>query len=127
MDELELTLPWAGHSLTRKKFSNKKSPWFEAQSTPPGENNNQYPYAKFSPSMAIIVVVLIAALFFMDFFSIYIHHCSDTSGCRQRSPSPLLAIPPCSSHAWTRRFHLRNVARRETINECNVMTVHRRA
>ncbi|KAL2514797.1 E3 ubiquitin-protein ligase [Forsythia ovata] len=51
-----------------------------AQSTPPGENNNQYPYAKFSPSMAIIVVVLIAALFFMGFFSIYIRHCSDTSG-----------------------------------------------
>ncbi|CAI9775109.1 unnamed protein product [Fraxinus pennsylvanica] len=52
----------------------------EAQSTPPGDNNNGYPYAKFSPSMAIIIVVLIAALFFMGFFSIYIRHCSDTSG-----------------------------------------------
>ena len=35
-----------------------------------------YQYAKFSPSMAIIVVVLIATLFFMSFFSIYIHNYS---------------------------------------------------
>ncbi|CAI9769502.1 unnamed protein product [Fraxinus pennsylvanica] len=51
-----------------------------AQSNPPGVNNNGYQYAKFSPSMAIIIVVLIAALFFMGFFSIYIRHCSDNSG-----------------------------------------------
>ena len=38
-----------------------------------------YQYAKFSPSLAIIVVVLIATLFFMGFFSIYIHHCSQGS------------------------------------------------
>ncbi|XP_022856224.1 E3 ubiquitin-protein ligase ATL6-like [Olea europaea var. sylvestris] len=50
-----------------------------AQSTPPGDNNG-YQYAKFNPSMAIIIVVLIAALFFMGFFSIYIRHCSDDSG-----------------------------------------------
>ncbi|KAL1536022.1 RING-type E3 ubiquitin transferase [Salvia divinorum] len=43
-------------------------------------NENQYNYAKFSPSMAIIIVVLIAALFFMGFFSIYIRHCTDSSG-----------------------------------------------
>lgn len=42
--------------------------------SPPG-----YQYANFSPSMAIIIVVLISALFFMGFFSIYIRHCSDTS------------------------------------------------
>ncbi|XP_047960504.1 E3 ubiquitin-protein ligase ATL6-like [Salvia hispanica] len=42
-------------------------------------NENQYNYAKFSPSMAIIIVVLIAALFFMGFFSIYIRHCTDSS------------------------------------------------
>ncbi|KAL8540774.1 hypothetical protein ACS0TY_002118 [Phlomoides rotata] len=41
------------------------------------DNSNQYPYAKFSPSMAIIIAVLISALFFMGFFSIYIRHCSD--------------------------------------------------
>ncbi|KAI3445320.1 hypothetical protein Pfo_001985 [Paulownia fortunei] len=52
-----------------------------AQSGPPENNNgNQYTYARFSPSMAIIIVVLIAALFFMGFFSIYIRHCSDASG-----------------------------------------------
>ncbi|KAL0464193.1 UNVERIFIED_CONTAM: E3 ubiquitin-protein ligase ATL6 [Sesamum latifolium] len=48
--------------------------------TPPDNNGNQYPYARFSPSMAIIIVVLIAALFFMGFFSIYIRHCSESSG-----------------------------------------------
>ncbi|KAG6393168.1 hypothetical protein SASPL_147403 [Salvia splendens] len=42
-------------------------------------NENQYNYANFSPSMAIIIVVLIAALFFMGFFSIYIRHCTDSS------------------------------------------------
>ncbi|KAK4414234.1 E3 ubiquitin-protein ligase ATL6 [Sesamum alatum] len=48
--------------------------------TPPENNGNQYPYARFSPSMAIIIVVLIGALFFMGFFSIYIRHCSESSG-----------------------------------------------
>ncbi|KAK6159902.1 hypothetical protein DH2020_003283 [Rehmannia glutinosa] len=52
-----------------------------AQPGPPTtENGEQYPYARFSPSMAIIIVVLIAALFLMGFFSIYIRHCSDSSG-----------------------------------------------
>ncbi|KAL6570211.1 hypothetical protein OROMI_014725 [Orobanche minor] len=53
-----------------------------AQPSPPTmtHNGDQYPYARFSPSMAIIIVVLIAALFFMGFFSIYIRHCSDSSG-----------------------------------------------
>ncbi|GFP98694.1 E3 ubiquitin-protein ligase atl6 [Phtheirospermum japonicum] len=50
------------------------------QPGPPSTPNNEYPYARFSPSMAIIIVVLIAALFFMGFFSIYIRHCSDSSG-----------------------------------------------
>ncbi|CAA0817870.1 E3 ubiquitin-protein ligase ATL31 [Striga hermonthica] len=49
----------------------------------PGQNNNeQYQYARFSPSMAIIIVVLIAALFFMGFFSIYVRNCSDSSSTR---------------------------------------------
>ncbi|WOG84338.1 hypothetical protein DCAR_0103521 [Daucus carota subsp. sativus] len=38
-----------------------------------------YPYAKFSPSMAIIIAVLVTALFFMGFFSIYIRRCSQSS------------------------------------------------
>jgi E3 ubiquitin-protein ligase ATL6/9/15/31/42/55 len=49
-------------------------PWAAAQSSPP--HQDPYAYAKFSPSMAIIVVVLVSALFFMGFFSIYIRHCA---------------------------------------------------
>ncbi|KAL0387556.1 UNVERIFIED_CONTAM: E3 ubiquitin-protein ligase ATL6 [Sesamum radiatum] len=49
-----------------------------AAQSDPNLNNNQYP--RFSPSMAVIIVVLIAALFFMGFFSIYIRRCSDASG-----------------------------------------------
>ncbi|KAG6434167.1 hypothetical protein SASPL_105789 [Salvia splendens] len=36
-------------------------------------------YARFSPPMAVIIAVLVAALFFMGFFSIYIRHCYDAS------------------------------------------------
>ncbi|KAI4301829.1 hypothetical protein L6164_035069 [Bauhinia variegata] len=39
--------------------------------------NDQY-YNQFSPSMAIIVVILVAALFLMGFFSIYIRNCSES-------------------------------------------------
>ncbi|KAK8698126.1 hypothetical protein V6N13_114257 [Hibiscus sabdariffa] len=48
-----------------------------AQPTDP--NDGRYPYARFTPSMAIIIVVLIAALFFMGFFSIYIRNCSEAN------------------------------------------------
>ncbi|XP_057763704.1 E3 ubiquitin-protein ligase ATL6-like [Salvia miltiorrhiza] len=51
-----------------------------AQPPPGSSNENQLNYAKFSPSMAIIIVVLIAALFFMGFFSIYIRHCTESGG-----------------------------------------------
>ncbi|CAK9181766.1 unnamed protein product [Ilex paraguariensis] len=54
------------------------SPTVRSQSSPP-EINNQYRYNNFSPSMAIIIVVLIAALFLMGFLSIYIRHCSNSS------------------------------------------------
>ncbi|KAL1546054.1 RING-type E3 ubiquitin transferase [Salvia divinorum] len=43
-----------------------------AQPSPPDNM-----YARFSPSMAVIIAVLVAALFFMGFFSIYIRHCYD--------------------------------------------------
>ncbi|XP_057780269.1 E3 ubiquitin-protein ligase ATL31-like [Salvia miltiorrhiza] len=43
------------------------------------DNNNPDMYARFSPSMAVIIAVLVAALFFMGFFSIYIRHCYDAS------------------------------------------------
>ncbi|KAG2695475.1 hypothetical protein I3760_07G014400 [Carya illinoinensis] len=49
-------------------------PWAAAQTV---DDQDQYRYARFSPSMAIIVVVLVAALFLMGFFSIYIRHCTN--------------------------------------------------
>ncbi|XP_061348513.1 E3 ubiquitin-protein ligase ATL6-like [Gastrolobium bilobum] len=33
---------------------------------------------KFNPSFAIIIVILVAALFLMGFFSIYVRHCADS-------------------------------------------------
>ncbi|XP_022747189.1 E3 ubiquitin-protein ligase ATL31-like [Durio zibethinus] len=48
-----------------------------AQPTDP--NDELYPSMRFSPSMAIIVVVLIAALFFMGIFAIYIRSCSSVN------------------------------------------------
>ncbi|XP_047315826.1 E3 ubiquitin-protein ligase ATL31 [Impatiens glandulifera] len=45
-------------------------------STPPPPG--QFPY-QFNPSVAAIIIVLIAALFFMGFFSVYIRQCYDIS------------------------------------------------
>ncbi|KAI3767712.1 hypothetical protein L2E82_18071 [Cichorium intybus] len=50
----------------------------EAQASSPPTDG--YEYARFSPSMAIIIVVLVAALFLMGFFSIYIRRCSGDGG-----------------------------------------------
>jgi E3 ubiquitin-protein ligase ATL6/9/15/31/42/55 len=47
----------------------------------PGQNFDQ-----FNPSFALIIVILVAALFLMGFFSIYIRRCSDT-------PSSNLVLP----------------------------------
>ncbi|KAJ4822532.1 hypothetical protein Tsubulata_049586 [Turnera subulata] len=55
-------------------------------SPPGGETQNPYGYARVTPSMAIIIVVLIAALFFMGFFSIYIRHCSDSAAAGSVRP-----------------------------------------
>ncbi|CAK7340764.1 unnamed protein product [Dovyalis caffra] len=49
-----------------------------SQSDNPNDRE-QYNYARVTPSMAIIIVVLIAALFFMGFFSIYIRHCNEAN------------------------------------------------
>ncbi|KAK8633688.1 hypothetical protein V6N13_014527 [Hibiscus sabdariffa] len=46
------------------------------------QNDQRYSYARFSPSLAIIIVVLIAALFFVGVFAIYIRNCSDVNGTR---------------------------------------------
>uniref|UniRef100_A0A5B6Z244 RING-type E3 ubiquitin transferase n=1 Tax=Davidia involucrata TaxID=16924 RepID=A0A5B6Z244_DAVIN len=59
------------------------SPAIPTVGAQPGTNGtgpDQYPYTKFTPSIAIIVVILVAALFLMAFFSIYIRHCSENPG-----------------------------------------------
>ncbi|KAK7284327.1 hypothetical protein RJT34_19072 [Clitoria ternatea] len=43
----------------------------------PDEFSNQN-LNQFNPSIAIIIVILVAALFLMGFFSIYIRHCADS-------------------------------------------------
>ncbi|XP_010043099.2 E3 ubiquitin-protein ligase ATL6 [Eucalyptus grandis] len=60
------------------------APFAAAQANPPPDSENLYNYTRFSPSMAVIIVVLIAALFFMAFFSIYIRHCSDANSASIR-------------------------------------------
>ncbi|GMI79292.1 Arabidopsis toxicos en levadura 6 [Hibiscus trionum] len=47
------------------------------------QNDQRYSYARFSPSLAIIIVVLIAALFFVGVFAIYFRSCSDVNGTRR--------------------------------------------
>ncbi|KAA8536893.1 hypothetical protein F0562_029371 [Nyssa sinensis] len=49
-----------------------------AQTGTMGNGSGQYQYPNFTPSIAIIVVILVAALFLMAFFSIYIRHCSES-------------------------------------------------
>ncbi|OEL27805.1 E3 ubiquitin-protein ligase ATL6 [Dichanthelium oligosanthes] len=57
--------------------------------TPPNGQAGQMPYSSFSPSMAIVIVVLIAAFFFLGFFSIYVRHCyGDGSGGYSANPVP---------------------------------------
>ncbi|KAK3031589.1 hypothetical protein RJ639_035595 [Escallonia herrerae] len=63
------------------------SPPAGAQSPP----NGNAPYTNFSPSMAVIIAVLVAALFFMGFFSIYIRRCTDTAGAGG-SVRPILSM-----------------------------------
>ncbi|WMV11914.1 hypothetical protein MTR67_005299 [Solanum verrucosum] len=46
----------------------------------PPTTGNEFQYARLSPPLAIIIIVLIAALFFMAAFSIYIRHCTQPSG-----------------------------------------------
>ncbi|KAJ6380189.1 hypothetical protein OIU76_016778 [Salix suchowensis] len=49
-------------------------------------------YAQVTPSMAIIIVVLIAALFFMGFFSIYIRHCNDANANGSIGPLGMVGL-----------------------------------
>ncbi|CAN8269893.1 unnamed protein product [Cochlearia groenlandica] len=50
-----------------------------ASQSQPTPRTEPYNYGKLSPAMAVIVVILIAALFFMGFFSIYFRRCSGAS------------------------------------------------
>lgn len=52
-------------------------PFTGAQSV--NDNQTDAYYNRVSPSMAIIIVIVIAALFLLGFFSIYLRHCSDSS------------------------------------------------
>ncbi|KAI3748629.1 hypothetical protein L6452_11859 [Arctium lappa] len=56
-------------------------PYVGAQSSPPPDG---YTYANFNPSIVTIIVILIAALFLMGFFSIYIRRRSNEGGGRLR-------------------------------------------
>ncbi|XVE62967.1 hypothetical protein DITRI_Ditri06bG0161900 [Diplodiscus trichospermus] len=48
------------------------------------QNDERYSYGRFSPSMAIIIVVLVTALFFVGLFSIYIRNCTNANGSSVR-------------------------------------------
>ncbi|XP_065852994.1 E3 ubiquitin-protein ligase ATL6-like [Euphorbia lathyris] len=63
------------------------SPFAAVAQTSPADQTDPYGYARVTPSMAIIIVVLIAALFFMGFFSIYIRHCSTTGNGASVNPT----------------------------------------
>ncbi|XP_072977350.1 E3 ubiquitin-protein ligase ATL31-like [Typha angustifolia] len=53
------------------------APCGHAQPPPPSDNTNGYfGPTSFNPSMAIVIVVLISAFFFLGFFSIYIRQCA---------------------------------------------------
>lgn len=68
----------------------------QQKSSPPLPGDPRYA-TQFSPSMAIVIVVLIAAFFFLGFFSVYIRHCyGDRSGY---SVNPL----PAGNAARSRR------------------------
>ncbi|KAJ3695842.1 hypothetical protein LUZ60_001219 [Juncus effusus] len=49
------------------------------QSPPTDDNNNYFNTGSFNPSVAILIVVLISAFFFLGFFSIYIRNCGAAS------------------------------------------------
>ncbi|KAE8660229.1 E3 ubiquitin-protein ligase ATL31 [Hibiscus syriacus] len=44
------------------------------------QNDDRYSYGSLNPSLAVIIVVLVAAFFFVGLFAIYIRHCSESGG-----------------------------------------------
>ncbi|XAR73450.1 hypothetical protein NMG60_11007421 [Bertholletia excelsa] len=51
------------------------TPYTAAQTSNDSATSSQYPYANFSPSMVIVIVVLVCAFFFLGLFAIYIRQC----------------------------------------------------
>nr|KYP71250.1 RING-H2 finger protein ATL3B [Cajanus cajan] len=54
----------------------------QAQAQPQPQPNNDAPVQnlnQFNPSLAVVIIILVAALFLVAFFSIYIRHCADSS------------------------------------------------
>ncbi|GAB4835861.1 hypothetical protein Ancab_000778 [Ancistrocladus abbreviatus] len=51
-------------------------------------SDGNYYNPKFSPSIGVIIIVLVAALFFMGFFSIYIRHCAEGPSAGGQNPMP---------------------------------------
>ncbi|KAE8677719.1 putative excision repair cross-complementing 1 ercc1 [Hibiscus syriacus] len=47
------------------------------------QNDDRYSYGSLNPSLAIIIVVLVAAFFFVGLFVIYIRNCSEAGGSRR--------------------------------------------
>ncbi|KAF8781102.1 hypothetical protein HU200_001079 [Digitaria exilis] len=69
-----------------------------------GTQNGQMPYAtNFSPSMAIVIVVLIAAFFFLGFFSIYVRHCYGDGSSSYAASYPNGAAAPAAARSRRQR------------------------
>ncbi|GLT56247.1 hypothetical protein SLA2020_293050 [Shorea laevis] len=64
------------------------APVCEAQAGCNPSDRYDYRCSRFSPSMAVIVAVLISSVFFLGLFSIYIRHCSDAGNGRSQRRLP---------------------------------------
>lgn len=83
--------------LVSSLFPISPSPFSSNNSINDSSSSSENPYsnlydlnARFNPSMAIIIVVLLSAFFFMGFFSIYVRRCTsdeDTGGDPRRGGS----------------------------------------
>jgi E3 ubiquitin-protein ligase ATL6/9/15/31/42/55 len=79
-----------------------------ASQSQPGPTNQPYNYGRLSPAMAVIVVILIAALFFMGFFSIYFRHCSGVPDAGVSPAGGAIQSNRQRGGAWSRRFSCRD-------------------
>ncbi|KAL2345719.1 hypothetical protein Fmac_007004 [Flemingia macrophylla] len=79
-------VPKSPHSLfLRNEKTNPLSPLpplpgvAQAQAQAQPQPNNDATVQQFNPSLAVVIIILVAALFLVAFFSIYIRHCADSS------------------------------------------------